>query len=66
MPLHISEIGVRLTVGGTSPASPRAGGTHPAAPAQPAASAIPPDKIDEIISIIVQRVLEQLRAFEAR
>jgi hypothetical protein len=69
MPLHISEIGVRLAVGGTpapSPApAPAAGSGHgPGGGGQ--AGAIPPDKIDEIVSLSAQRVLEQLRAIEAR
>lgn len=74
MPLHISEIGVRLAVGsGAGPGTRSSGsgagpgggsGPGPGGSAKP--TAIPPEKVDEIVSQSVQRVLEQLRALEAR
>ena len=76
MPLHISEIGVRLAVGGAAPSpapAPAKGGAGPSGlgsgsspGGRPPAATIPPDKVDEIVSLSVQRVLEQLRAAEAR
>jgi hypothetical protein len=78
MPLHISEIGVRLAVGavaavnaqrggsgsGPGPSGGARGGAGPSG-AQSGGN-IPPDKMEEIVSQSVQRVLEHLRAAEAR
>jgi len=76
MPLHISEIGVRLAVGAVASitSQPARGGSGPSGGARGGAGPsgassggnIPPDKIEEIVSQSVQRVLEHLRAAEAR
>ena len=71
MPLHISEIGVRLAVGGgpgpgggSGPGPSAGSGAGPGGGKQSAT--LPPDQLDHIVTQTVQRVLEQLRALEAR
>lgn len=62
MPLEISEIAVRLSVGspagGTSAPSPKGGEN---APAQPS-----PQQIDDLVRTCVQEVLNALRMIEGR
>lgn len=65
MPLEISEIAVRLSVGspagGTSAPSAKGGENAPAQAAQPS-----PQQIDDLVRTCVQEVLNALRMIEGR
>lgn len=63
MPLHISEIGVRLVVGAPGSAPPQTG---PHSPEAGSGAALPPERFEELVRACTREVLEALRRLEER
>jgi hypothetical protein len=62
MTLHISEIGVRLAVGGSEPT----GGAAPRNDRPTGGAELSPVQVEEIVNRCVQDVLRTLRMLESR
>ncbi|MBY6263637.1 hypothetical protein EI613_17200 [Azospirillum sp. 412522] len=68
MPLHISEIGVRLSVGDASGLSGtgRSTGGGAATEQTPNPQALAPQSMNELVERCVQQVLDRLKRMESR